>query len=1023
MSSPEFDHLMSSFVSTSNKFSVFANQNDANMSDDEFVDASSIGEEEPVTDERHQQPEETQNEEFFEWDEKLEGDDKQNDDASDEELITTDNNCANTEPVDVIAEGSPSSPSSSMYASDYDESNPPPTSATSAMNLSQLFAKESIDSLKNPNQTEKSTKNFQMTFDSEPQNLEASHGSLLLNLDSPSTLGISSTFQRNDKDLDSPQLMSSIQTENMIETDSDVEIELEDEEVSSAASDSDQALSASHSEEKSPDLSSPPPPPNSTTALETHPVEENAASPLADQLNERSEDTSPPPATLIPLVEEENVDRSNVLSPVRETVPDLHMVLSHESLNEEVMCASPQSTQQEVVHLPSSENRVDAALDSLPAEEHSSGTEKDISSPPSKSDQSSLRSPSQATLPIDTSSPFDSSEPINPSQRDRNPSATLQLMKCVDGKIVLKAETIDVLRKNFEPVSNKPIFILSVAGNARLGKSTFFNLFLVASHEKQQMAHSSGSSSPSPPMDDNALFATGSQIDTLTRGLWVHPHPVRFGKGYALLVDCEGLDLRDDHATGLLYLFAMLFCTTFTIHDTKTLHNKTLSQLALSLQLLKEFADPQAFMPRVLFVLRDTKNLVWNGNHVDDPKVILDHIFHSDHSSSPDVSLINKCLHEKFLTNLPPPPDSMIDTTKANDFFESVRESPLYEKFCGDVMNTLQTISRPKCHAKSSLCMNIDEVIDDLYKIQSLFNENKIARIPSVLESHVMKKCEHLTAKAEENLEHNIKVFVVQNHPSSEKIRAFAKQAQEDVLHEFITNAHFLEDTDFRSNQYVKKLRKSLDRIVTLHVDTKLKQELQERAEREKKKRIEAEIERAKLEDLHREKRRRKIEESARKLKEKQMAEDKKYETAWEINAELYRSQQEDKERLKDLLHLGQDSTIWQNKGVLMMGNDRMHTIGPVPSEGFYRLSIQNLTESGLLTPRCFIEPIIRVGNERAGTNSQIENEEVFNLRLQQGDVIQLELRVIVSSGKWKSWVKMSNVSVEYKCKLELLSM
>lgn len=590
--------------------------------------------------------------------------------------------------------------------------------------------------------------------------------------------------------------------------------------------------------------------------------------------------------------------------------------------------------------------------------------------------------------------------------------STLQLMHCVDGKIEISDEAVETIRQNFSQLpQGNPLYVVSVSGNARLGKSTFQNLFLLASDKKQGNA-SQDNSTPerSTPDHRNIMFRAGAQIDTLTRGLWVHPHPIQFNDGNALLVDCEGLDLNDDHATGLLYLFAMLFSSTFTIHDTKTLHNRTLSQLALSLQLLKEFETPQVFMPTVVFVLRDTAKLSWDGTD-SSAEVILERIFSETNS---DVKLINQCLDEKYLTHLPPPTSDLPDTGDIEELYSVVKDTPMYKLFESSVFPLLKKVSRPKTHPKSSLCMSIDELIAQMFKIRELCNSNQITKIPTALEAHVFQKCEGFVKNAEDEFESTIGSLYTDSTRSSKNIQYAGEQQLRRCMENFSQQCSFLEDNDLKKT-FEPKLAKTLEKILDSYKDAREKEELKESLLREKRRRIQLEKERVQTEELYREERRRRLAEKAKQLKRSQIEQDKNQEREWE-NSEIYGQRENSPRRYH---HQKDEHVVWKNRGVLMKGTVRRHTVGPIPKTTRYLLRIRNLSEPGLLTSKNKIEPTIVVRNDRIPQMTQIDTEETFHLDLQKGDEVKIELRVL-SSMSWKKWMGLNGTSVEYDVRLEV---
>ena len=186
----------------------------------------------------------------------------------------------------------------------------------------------------------------------------------------------------------------------------------------------------------------------------------------------------------------------------------------------------------------------------------------------------------------------------------------------------------DVLKEisQMEP----PIRVIAAVGNARVGKSTFLNVFSsIISREGKSNAI-------------KEVFKSGASLDPVTRGVWAHiiRHPDK--NGSILLLDVEGTDLGNDSVTDRLSMFTAMLSSglnRFALQVVKNGHIDFLYRIVRLSELVFEGRDIPNNFPKLRIVLRTNLD-VPDDDSLED--YILQKIFHPDGQSMGKEKTIKK---------------------------------------------------------------------------------------------------------------------------------------------------------------------------------------------------------------------------------------------------------------------------------------------------------------------------------------------------------------------------------------------
>ena len=186
----------------------------------------------------------------------------------------------------------------------------------------------------------------------------------------------------------------------------------------------------------------------------------------------------------------------------------------------------------------------------------------------------------------------------------------------------------DVLKEisQMEP----PIRVIAAVGNARVGKSTFLNVFSsIISREGKSNAI-------------KEVFKSGASLDPVTRGVWAHiiRHPDK--NGSILLLDVEGTDLGNDSVTDRLSMFTAMLSSglnRFALQVVKNGDIDFLYRIVRLSELVFEGRDFPNNFPKLRIVLRTNLD-VPDDDSLED--YILQKIFHPDGQSTEKEKTIKK---------------------------------------------------------------------------------------------------------------------------------------------------------------------------------------------------------------------------------------------------------------------------------------------------------------------------------------------------------------------------------------------
>ena len=180
----------------------------------------------------------------------------------------------------------------------------------------------------------------------------------------------------------------------------------------------------------------------------------------------------------------------------------------------------------------------------------------------------------------------------------------------------------------------RPIRVIAAVGNARVGKSTFLNVFSsIFSLERKSNAI-------------EEVFKSGASLNPVTRGVWAHiiRHPDK--NGSILLLDVEGTDLGNDSVTDRLSMFTAMLSSglnIFALHVVKNGDINFLYRIVRLSELVFEGKEIPNNFPKLRIVLRTNLN-VPDDDSLED--YIRQTIFHPDGQSMGKEKIIKKYFPE-----------------------------------------------------------------------------------------------------------------------------------------------------------------------------------------------------------------------------------------------------------------------------------------------------------------------------------------------------------------------------------------
>ena len=179
-----------------------------------------------------------------------------------------------------------------------------------------------------------------------------------------------------------------------------------------------------------------------------------------------------------------------------------------------------------------------------------------------------------------------------------------------------------------------PIRVIAAVGNARVGKSTFLNVFSsIFSLERKSNAI-------------EEVFESGASLDPVTRGVWAHiiRHPDK--NGSILLLDVEGTDLGNDSVTDRLSMFTAMLSSGLNIFALQVVKNGDINflyRIVRLSELVFEGKEIPNNFPKLRIVLRTNLN-VPDDDSLED--YIRQTIFHPDGQSMGKEKIIKKYFPE-----------------------------------------------------------------------------------------------------------------------------------------------------------------------------------------------------------------------------------------------------------------------------------------------------------------------------------------------------------------------------------------
>ena len=180
----------------------------------------------------------------------------------------------------------------------------------------------------------------------------------------------------------------------------------------------------------------------------------------------------------------------------------------------------------------------------------------------------------------------------------------------------------------------RPIRVIAAVGNARVGKSTFLNVFSsIFSLERKSNAI-------------EEVFKSGASLNPVTRGVWAHiiRHPDK--NGSILLLDVEGTDLGNDSVTDRLSMFTAMLSSGLNIFALQVVKNGDINflyRIVRLSELVFEGKEIPNNFPKLRIVLRTNLN-VPDDDSLED--YIRQTIFHPDGQSMGKEKVIKKYFPE-----------------------------------------------------------------------------------------------------------------------------------------------------------------------------------------------------------------------------------------------------------------------------------------------------------------------------------------------------------------------------------------
>ena len=180
----------------------------------------------------------------------------------------------------------------------------------------------------------------------------------------------------------------------------------------------------------------------------------------------------------------------------------------------------------------------------------------------------------------------------------------------------------------------RPIRVIAAVGNARVGKSTFLNVFSsIFSLERKSNAI-------------EEVFKSGASLNPITRGVWAHiiRHPDK--NGSILLLDVEGTDLGNDSVTDRLSMFTAMLSSGLNIFALQVVKNGDINflyRIVRLSELVFEGKEIPNNFPKLRIVLRTNLN-VPDDDSLED--YIRQTIFHPDGQSMGKEKIIKKYFPE-----------------------------------------------------------------------------------------------------------------------------------------------------------------------------------------------------------------------------------------------------------------------------------------------------------------------------------------------------------------------------------------
>ena len=354
-----------------------------------------------------------------------------------------------------------------------------------------------------------------------------------------------------------------------------------------------------------------------------------------------------------------------------------------------------------------------------------------------------------------------------------------------------------------------PVRVLAVVGDARIGKSTFLNMF----HLHWDL-------------DSETLpFEVGSTTEACTRGLWVHVYRLP-EDGSLVLVDVEGDNLGDDAVIEQLSALTAVMSSYILLFVRQMVNNAALEFLYHTTKLGKMFPDSDSF-PHLGVAIRDALDL--SPKFSDRQSEVVHSILSPTHKDKKND--IRRELAAVFSPSQITAFEVQYQDRKQLENLQKLKSGPYYDSVMKIITNLKKTV--PAKWTPRGMVMCGGDLVKMIRNLFTALENGSITVLETAFERLEKQMCDEYY---------------------SEWIPQLLIMSENDFMN---SNQHHLEEftKQCKIDSYVKRVQQE--------IESKINSTIREREEREKRKK--AEEEKKKAEEEKKEEAQRKAEEERRR--------------------------------------------------------------------------------------------------------------------------------------------------------------